>query len=698
MQNTEPTAAAAHISDRSPKAASSREQIASLQSLRGAAVLIIIALHVMITEKKYSVDERFLSDHLMLFGCGVDLFFVISGFIMTTISFSQFQQPGGVSRFIYNRVSRIYPLYWVYSACALAVYFVKPTMVNDAHGHQVNILASLFLLPQEREPLIQVGWTLVYEVYFYLTFSLMLLTKERHFIKLLLLWGGLGALGNFLCRQVLDVGFVPALFLIFSPFIFEFIGGCLIAKAIHSGHRRYGGAAVLAGLLWFVVVAGPYYRELWEFPSGWFRVFFFGVPAIAVIYGAVALEFSSGKVLLPQLRGVGDASYSLYLSHPFVLAALGRVWSTFSTPGIVDNVVWVTGVSLIILCTGMLSYRYIELPLLQATRRFKAQLAGVGRKQLRDMDKRQYLLGRLEEATKVRQLSKQQRLRRYPLLTIKNAILGRSIRTIFGARYALQRKTRTFFDQDILVSIPPFEDIWLYGASQDEAETRLTKFLILNVNEGETIFDIGANLGYYSLLGAHLVGETGKVLAFEPSPAITGVLRKNVGQLRQVQIVEKAAGRTEGTINFYVGPGKYVANSTMNPENLRESGFSHLHQFHPITVETICLDSFCASHHFWPSLVKIDVEGAEEEVLLGAQALLARQAPLIAMEIWFNPFTETYRRAVALLAGQGFIPFAINHDGSLTALRTDSLERDWQAWRRTSRQNDLDNLIFRKLP
>ena len=119
--------------------------------------------HLLTIEEKYGGSETILSS-LFQFGMfGVDLFFVISGFIMISVTRGKFQCYKEVLKFFYHRVVRIYPTYWVYSFLVLGVFLIKPSWVNSSQGNQgnqVDVLASFLLLPSQISPLVMVGWTL----------------------------------------------------------------------------------------------------------------------------------------------------------------------------------------------------------------------------------------------------------------------------------------------------------------------------------------------------------------------------------------------------------------------------------------------------------------------------------------------------------------------------------------------------------
>jgi FkbM family methyltransferase len=133
---------------------------------------------------------------------------------------------------------------------------------------------------------------------------------------------------------------------------------------------------------------------------------------------------------------------------------------------------------------------------------------------------------------------------------------------------------------------------------------------------GDTVLDVGAHAGYYTLLAAVLVGEHGRVWAFEPDPHNFSALCRHVRINRQenVTTAQLAVSDTSGAAHFVQGSG---------------SGTGRLCADGAIEVETTTLDEFCASRGIRPAAIKIDVEGAEAGVLQGAERTLATQAPTI---------------------------------------------------------------------
>jgi peptidoglycan/LPS O-acetylase OafA/YrhL len=298
---------------------------------------------------------------------GVDLFFVISGFVMVGITRGWFHQIGTVRKFIYHRVTRIYPVYWFYSLVMLAIFLVQ----QKAGGTRiVDITASFMLFPQDQLPLLVVGWSLIHEVYFYLVFSLLLIFPERRLLPLMALWG----ISSIIAWLILSPVKSPDVHPIANPLTLEFIAGGLIARihfsATSTAYRGYVFLA-LAFVWWALGYAICMKLGLPLGQSAWLRVLLFGVPAAFAVYALVTIEKYAQWQLPSWLISIGDASFSIYLSHVLVIAMIGHIWEKI---GIVGS--WMNGSVLMVmffstLSIGLLSFQFIERPLLKFTRRFE---------------------------------------------------------------------------------------------------------------------------------------------------------------------------------------------------------------------------------------------------------------------------------------------------------------------------------------
>ena len=105
--------------------------------------------------------------------------------------------------------------------------------------------------------------------------------------------------------------------------------------------------------------------------DGWPRVLLFGIPSLLVVYAAARAEIS-GKVCFPKsMIKIGDASYSIYLSHVLVLAALGRIWAKMTITGVMINIAMLVVMTLATISVGLLSYRWMETPILNRFRKWR---------------------------------------------------------------------------------------------------------------------------------------------------------------------------------------------------------------------------------------------------------------------------------------------------------------------------------------
>ena len=343
-------------------------RLKNLQSLRGVAALLVVFYHLGKVELKYGRGTPLLPDFMAIGIAGVDLFFVISGFIMVMITADTARNFQTFKGFLYKRLTRIYPLYWVFSGMVLVVYWWQPTWVNSSQGGKVDILASFLLLPQQQLPLLMVGWTLVHELYFYIVIAGMLLVVRRsRFGVALALWATLPILNLWL-----NAGHHSLWRLIAHPLTLEFIAGGFVARFYRRGWRftHHNAIGALTAVLALVAGYGVFQNLYGRLePGDWERVFLFGGPAVLMVHSLMALERDNRRHLPRWLVAVGNASYSIYLSHILVLSAVGRFWVAMGWHTHGGNAPMLICMLAATLAFGLLSFHYIEKPLLQLCRR-----------------------------------------------------------------------------------------------------------------------------------------------------------------------------------------------------------------------------------------------------------------------------------------------------------------------------------------
>ena len=289
-----------------------RPQIESLQWLRFVAATLVVLYHVEVQLFRLQEGRQ------NIFGvgaAGVDLFFVISGFVMVFIT--KTHTPTFLS-FMRMRIVRIVPLYWGFTLVTLGLLLTAPALLFSTAGNPVHIITSFLFLPYPHpvlglpRPLLALGWTLNYEMFFYCLFGAFLfLTLAARIL----------AIACVLCllvsvRMLVGPGIGPVDFY-GSPIVLEFVGGMLVAWIYFQRQTLplgilIGTIVISVTLIFTGIQAGVSEQAI--------RVVYWGLPAVGIVLASLYLEKSHGWPQITLLRHFGDASYSIYLSHLFVLA------------------------------------------------------------------------------------------------------------------------------------------------------------------------------------------------------------------------------------------------------------------------------------------------------------------------------------------------------------------------------------------
>jgi FkbM family methyltransferase len=189
-----------------------------------------------------------------------------------------------------------------------------------------------------------------------------------------------------------------------------------------------------------------------------------------------------------------------------------------------------------------------------------------------------------------------------------------------------------------------------------DAEPEVQEALAQLIEPGQTVYDVGANIGFFTILCSRLVGPSGKVYAFEPIPENLLTLRRNIAlnKLTNVVVVEQALSASTGTAQMFVSPWSAFHSLNVDGASKREN---HGPDGGEITVETITLDEFALQQGVLaPDLVKLDVEGAELLVLEGMRETLRTVRPLLLVEIHdtkddYSEFLDSIDYSVRVIDG-----------------------------------------------
>jgi peptidoglycan/LPS O-acetylase OafA/YrhL len=362
-----------------PPAIQQPGRLDNIQALRGIAACLVVLYHIALTlrEGLWPGVAGFPTGLWDRGWVGVDLFFVISGFIMVWTTREIAPGLGEMVKFLWRRALRVYPLWWI-CAAVMAVYFLiaygmpaAPDRVAGPQDAWSFALKSLALWPQSAPPLLGVGWTLIHEMWFYIVFAGLILLPRRALLPALLVWA-VATVCLYVIMQPKEAT-SPVLAVMFNPLTLEFIAGALAAwflpripkPSAFTARVICLAAALCVGLGMFLDARVP---GLHQHAS---RTIIYVVPLTAIVWASSAWQPRVPRVL----RALGDMSYSLYLTHFLVLIVASRIIRMIAPdPGPVVLTQAALGVGLIVISLGVAwaTYQGFERPVTRWLRRKRA--------------------------------------------------------------------------------------------------------------------------------------------------------------------------------------------------------------------------------------------------------------------------------------------------------------------------------------
>jgi exopolysaccharide production protein ExoZ len=356
-----------------PSAEGGSPTLRSIQVLRAVAAIGVLTLHTATEKVSFLGGAPAPGNNFLVGAAGVDLFFVISGFVMVYSSESLFGRSDGPQRFFLRRLARIAPLYWAVTiAIILYIYAVHGATLWAIYS-PASLAASFLFWPYPRLdglafPVHLLGWTLNYEMFFYAVFAFAILLPRRAAVATVCI----------AFAVLVTIGRYHTLPLPFSfwanTIILEFCYGMLIALLYREGFRLPPAAAWALGI---AAVAGYAAAAV---PTSEWRVLFWGLPGAALV-AACALSTTTWH---PGRAGrffglLGDASYSLYLVHPLTFPlvrwTVGRLFVGTDAGWVYAAIAWIAAIAASVVC-----YLAFERPITRALqRRLRAWQAARGR-------------------------------------------------------------------------------------------------------------------------------------------------------------------------------------------------------------------------------------------------------------------------------------------------------------------------------
>jgi exopolysaccharide production protein ExoZ len=334
-------------------------RLVGVQYLRAVAALLVVYFHISTVIPEFN-EVLFIHRVISVarFTGGVDIFFVISGFIMAVTTSSRTTPQ----RFLMRRIIRIVPLYWLLTLALAAAAAIPPHFYDHAYLTLEFFLKSLLFIAYINPiggilPLVPPGWTLNVEMFFYLVFTLALFAPVQRRLPIVAgLFVLLVALGALIPDRV---QLMPPLWLVTRPYVLEFVVGMWIGSRYQAEALRLPlplcALLIVAG---FCGLLGDW--GSWRNFAAWPIVF-----SGSVVLGVVAMECKHAvpRWWLPAF--LGDASYSIYLSHVLAIGIVKKYWGKF---GLVDTttahaLLFAGAAGVLALIGGALVFKLLEKPL-----------------------------------------------------------------------------------------------------------------------------------------------------------------------------------------------------------------------------------------------------------------------------------------------------------------------------------------------
>ncbi|WP_407520073.1 acyltransferase family protein [Methylobacterium oryzisoli] len=329
------------------------ERRGEIQWLRAVAALEVVIVHSDLTTKHLADSSVIQGWYGRIGGIGVELFFVVSGFIICLVAP---RAQGGVS-FMLGRIRRIIPLCVIFTSLAAVIhlsasrYLVAPYPITPEY-----LLRSALTLPQWSYPILGPTWTLEHEMVFYLVVAGALLLGALTHLRKLALGAVVVALGCLGCWLGPHPDVSVWTFHLASPYMLAFGFGWLLCCGEQAGGRER--AAIAAFCVGAVLLAFAVGQE-------WSSRLLLRVSVVTLVC-AVVLQargpLSADGAVNRMAWRLGDASFSLYLTHWFVLSGIGKIVAAAGVPHGLALPVRLTGI-LLAMAVGLVAYRLLEMPI-----------------------------------------------------------------------------------------------------------------------------------------------------------------------------------------------------------------------------------------------------------------------------------------------------------------------------------------------
>jgi exopolysaccharide production protein ExoZ len=342
-----------------------RKRLNMIQFSRAFVPIMVMLFHLSLSMHEY-YDFNLLGLYQLPMSGGVSYFFALSGFMMYYVYQNNFGQPKQLKNYFINRFIRIYPLYWILTLVLLPFLLLFP-WYGAGHETKLGTIISSFLLspnPSDDPPILIPAWSLKFTILYYLMFSLLFLPKLSLGKAILAIWGGM-------CAAAF-LGFIPV-----TNFIIEFIfneinltllGGMCAAYLVTHVRINWFFSLLftITGFLGFPLMwlnsLNPIYEFNFDLGTGF--------VSILLIIGIASIDLKKELRISRYLNYLGNAAFSIYLSHNMSLDFFNEVFSRYYVYQAAGG--WVLSIILFIIMVsiGCLIHSRLEKPLINLLKKY----------------------------------------------------------------------------------------------------------------------------------------------------------------------------------------------------------------------------------------------------------------------------------------------------------------------------------------
>lgn len=334
-----------------------------IQMLRGIACILVALMHITVTFSE-TYHLPFLGNIFKFGGSGVDIFFVLSGFIITYSNRQYITKAASIGKFLIKRAIRIFPIYWIIISIFVLLQLLLPSFYRTHFQLTATNIISTYLLFPNHEMINGVSWSLTNELFFYIIFTFAILIPFKKYSLLLLLVFFIVLL-LFPLTSFNTSNKNEFTKLLIFPMNIEFLLGISVVLLVDYFPKKWCTPFLITGIGLFILSALFSNNRLVFFNNDYNRVLMFGFPSFLIILAVVKYELAVSIKVNKLFSQLGDASYSINLFHLPIVVAFYKIMVKLNVTNHLLTVIFSLGLFFFICLMGVFIYKKIESPLIK---------------------------------------------------------------------------------------------------------------------------------------------------------------------------------------------------------------------------------------------------------------------------------------------------------------------------------------------